>query len=175
MNFSIHKTKISIDFSIFLLLSFAVLYGYKNAVLIILFSVLHELGHLFCLIILKAYPQKINISFYGISMNYESRMSKLSEFFVIICGPAVNLILYLILQDDINPALLLINLYPVLPLDGGRLVCLFSEKASEIITIIFLVLLTAVSIYIFICYRIFSVLLIAVYLIIFNLNQMRFI
>lgn len=175
MNFTIHKTKISIDFSFFLLLSFAVFYGYKNAVLIILFSALHELGHLMCLILIKAYPQKINISFYGISMKYDNKISNFYELLVIACGPAVNLILYSVFKDNINLALLIINLYPVLPLDGGRIVSLLSEKTAKIITIVFLVLLTAVSVYLFICYRIFSVLLITVYLIFFNLKQMRFI
>lgn len=175
MNFTIHKTKISIDFSFFLLLSFAVFYGYKNAVLIVLFSSLHELGHLLFLILIKAYPQRIIVSFYGISMKYNNKISKFYELLVIICGPAVNLILYLILKDDINLALLIINLYPVLPLDGGRIVYLLSEKISKVITIIFLILLMTISIYLFIFYQIFSVLLITVYLIIFNLKQMRFI
>lgn len=175
MNFTVNKTKISVDFSFFLLLSFAVFYGYKNAVLIILFSSLHELGHLLCLVLLKAYPKKISVSFYGISMKYDSIISKFKEMLIIISGPAVNLILYLILKDDINLALLLINLYPVLPLDGGRLINLLSEKTAEIITVIFLILLIAVSIYLFIFYKIFSVLLITVYLIIFNVKQMRFI
>lgn len=175
MNFTIHKTKISIDFSFFLLLSFAVFYGYKNAVLIVLFSSLHELGHLLCLILIKAYPQRIIVSFYGISMKYNNKISKFYELLVIIYGPAVNLILYLILKDDINLALLIINLYPVLPLDGGRIVYLLSEKVSKVITIIFLILLTTISIYLFIFYQIFSVMLITVYLIIFNLKQMRFI
>lgn len=175
MNFTIHKTKISIDFSFFLLLSFAVFYGYKNAVLIVLFSSLHELGHLLCLILIKACPQRIIVSFYGISMKYNNKISKFYELLVIICGPAVNLILYLILKDDINLALLIINLYPVLPLDGGRIVYLLSEKVSKVITIMFLILLTTISIYLFIFYQIFSVMLITVYLIIFNLKQMRFI
>lgn len=175
MNLTIHNTKISIDFSFFLLLSFAVFYGYKNAVLIVLFSSLHELGHLLCLILIKAYPQRIIVSFYGISMKYNNKISEFYELLVIICGPAVNLILYLILKDDINLALLIINLYPVLPLDGGRIVYLLSEKVSKVITIIFLILLTTISIYLFIFYQIFSVMLITVYLIIFNLKQMRFI
>lgn len=175
MNFTVHKTKISVDFSFFLLLSFAVFYGYKNAAFIILFSSLHELGHLICLILIKAYPQKISISFYGISMKYDNKISKFFELLVIACGPAVNLILYLILRDDINLALLIINLYPVLPLDGGRIVYLMSEKASRIVTVVFLILLAVVSIYLLIFYRIFSVFLITAYLIIFNLKQMRFI
>lgn len=174
MNFTIHKTKISIDFSFFLLLSFAVFYGYKNAVLIILFSGLHELGHLICLILIKAYPKSIQVSFYGISMKYDNKINKFYELLVIICGPAVNLILYFILRDDINLALLIINLYPVLPLDGGRILYTISEKAAKLITIISLFLLIILSLYILIYFKNFSVILIAVYLIIYNLKQMRF-
>lgn len=173
MNFTVNKTKISVDFSFFLLLSFAVFYGYKNAVLIILFSALHELGHLMCLIILKAYPQKISISFYGISMKYDSKLNKFSEFAVIACGPLVNLILFLFLKDDINLALLIINLYPVLPLDGGRLIHTLSEKISKFVTIFALIILSVISFYLLISHKNFSVLLITAYLIIFNLKQMR--
>ncbi len=48
-----------LDFSFMILLSFAVLYGYQNAVDIILFSALHETGHLVMLLIFGVKPQGI--------------------------------------------------------------------------------------------------------------------
>ncbi len=174
MSFKISDTNIVIDYTFFLLLSFAVFYGYKNAVLIIIFSCLHELGHLLCLLILKVKPQKIKISFYGISMKYDNRISKINEIFVYLCGPLVNLILYLLFRDEINLALFIINMYPVLPLDGGRIMYAASEKLSNIISAVFITALLAFSVYMLIKFGNFSLLLIAVYLIIFNLNQMRF-
>jgi len=175
LNFKIRSTKISIEYSFFLLLSFAVFYGYKNATLIILFSCLHELGHLLCLIAFKAYPSLIKISFYGISLQYKCSLGKFKEFLVILCGPLVNLILYLIFKDSINLMLFILNMYPVLPLDGGRMVYAISEKASEIISILFLIVLSVISVYLVAEYKIFSLLFIALYLIVFNLKQMRFI
>lgn len=107
-------------------------------------------------------------------MKYDNKINKFYELLVIICGPAVNLILYLILRDDINLVLLIINLYPVLPLDGGRIIYTMSENAAKLITIISLFLLIILSLYILIYFKNFSVILIAVYLIIYNLKQMRF-
>lgn len=175
MNFKIFNTSIIIDYTFFLLLSFAVFYGYKNAALIILFSCLHELGHLMCLILLKVHPQQIKVSFYGISMKYDNRISKINELLVYISGPAVNLILYLILRDNINLVLFIINLYPVLPLDGGRILYALTEKLSKIISIIFLLLLFVLSIYLFFKFHNFSLFLITLYLFIFNIKQMRFV
>lgn len=175
MDFNISKTKISVDFSFFLLLSFAVFYGCKTAFLIVLFSSLHEMGHIAALLLLKTKPDHIKISFYGISMKYDNKISRLGEVFVILSGPAVNFILYLLLKEEINLVLLFINLYPVLPLDGGRIVYLISEKLSKIISLIFLVLLLFTSLYIFFEFKIFSLIFIVIYLIIFNLKQMRYI
>jgi len=71
--------------------------------------------------------------------------------------------------------LFILNMYPVLPLDGGRMVYAISEKASEIISILFLIVLSVISVYLVAEYKIFSLLFIALYLIVFNLKQMRFI
>lgn len=175
MDFKVRNTKICIDYSFFLLLSFAVFYGYRNAALIILFSCLHELGHLACLVIFKAYPSLIKISFYGISLKYKSGLSQLKELLVIICGPLINLILYILFKDSINLMLFIINMYPVLPLDGGRIIYTLSEKASKAVSFVFLIILFIAEIYLLIEYRIASLFFISVYLIAFNFKQMRFI
>lgn len=175
MNFNVLNTKICIDFSFFLLLSFAVFYGYKNAAWIILFSCLHEMGHLISLLLFKVQPQKIKVSFYGISLKYDNKLSKYQEILVFMSGPLMNLILFFIFKDIINLALFLINLYPVMPLDGGRIIYAISEKASKVITAVFLLVLIFIAVYSFWKFKNFSVILITVYLVLFNLNQMRFV
>ena len=155
-----------LDFSFFILLSFAVLYGYESTVQIILFSILHELGHLIMLLIFK-------LSFYGISLKYRNSLSKIKEFFVLLCGPMVNLILFIVFRDEINLILFILNIFPAVPLDGGRIIKLFFPKVSAIITIIFLIALMCLSCYLLIEYKIYSLFLIASYLSIFNYKELR--
>lgn len=175
MIFSVKQTKIIIDYSFFLLLSFAVFYGYKNAVMIILFSCLHELGHLTALLLFNAKPNYIKLSFYGISLNYCNKLGRIKELIAILCGPAVNLLLYLILKDEINLFLFIINMYPVLPLDGGRSLNTVFQNNGKFISLFFLVLLIGLSLYLLVIYKIWSLILIVIYLLIFNIKQMRFI
>ncbi len=135
-----------------ILLSFAVLYGYQNAVDIILFSALHETGHLVMLLIFGVKPKKITLSFYGAGLKYNNTLSKSREFFVLLCGPLVNLILFVVFKNEIN---------------------LLFPKISSAVTVLFLILLTGLSCYLMFEFKIFSLLLIALYLITFNLKDMR--
>ncbi|MEZ3421799.1 MAG: hypothetical protein K1V95_07800 [Eubacterium sp.] len=162
-----------LDFSFMILLSFAVLYGYQNAVDIILFSALHETGHLVMLLIFGVKPKKITLSFYGAGLKYNNTLSKSREFFVLLCGPLVNLILFVVFKNEINLLLFLLNIFPAAPLDGGRMIKLLFPKISSAVTVLFLILLTGLSCYLMFEFKIFSLLLIALYLITFNLKDMR--
>ena len=171
MEIKLNKFVFKLDFSFIILLSFAVFYGYKSTVSIILFSFLHELGHLLALLIFKVKPELIKVSFYGVGLKYKNNLSKIKEFIVLICGPLVNLLLYLFLKDEINLILFLINIFPALPLDGGRIIKLIIPKYSKGISLFFIIILSSLSAYLFIEYNIFSLILISIYLIAFNLME----
>lgn len=173
MELKIKNFTFRLDFTFLILLSFAVLYGYESAVQIILFSVLHELGHILMLLIFGARPTLIKLSFYGIGMKYEKHLSKAKELFVLICGPMVNLALFVFFGNEINLMLFLLNMFPVVPLDGGRILRLFFPKFSVILTLVLLILSGFVSGYLLIEYKIFSLLLITAYLFYFNINDIR--
>lgn len=170
MEIKIKSTTVKLEYSFLILLSFAVLYGYEYSIKLILFSLLHETGHLLALVILGVKPDLINFSFYGIGLKYQNNLSRIKEFFVLFCGPLVNLILYFVLNDEINFFLFLINIYPAFPLDGGRMIKIIFPRLSKVITIIFLLILIALSLILLIKYRIYSLLLIAAYLLAFNIN-----
>ncbi|MDE5995505.1 MAG: hypothetical protein K2G56_01170 [Eubacterium sp.] len=174
MEIKFHKFVFKLDFSFLILLSFAVFYGYESTVHIILFSLLHELGHITALILFRVKPDFIKISFYGIGLKYKSNLSKTKEFIVLLCGPLVNLIFFLVLKDDINLILLLMNIFPALPLDGGRIIKLLAPKYSKAISLFFIIVLSCFSAYLFIEYHIFSLILISVYLIAFNLKEFNY-
>jgi len=169
------STILKIEFSFLLLVAFAVLYGYKNAAQLIFFSLLHESGHFLALLFFGVKPYLINFSFYGMGMKYNDRLSNFQEFIVIFCGPLVNFVLFLIFKNEINLLLFFLNMFPSVPLDGGRLLKILFPEIYRIITYLFLIPLFGISIYILIKYKIFSLLLIAAYLLFFNIFQTRFI
>ncbi len=171
MEIKFGKAAFRLDYSFIILISFAVLYNYKDTLKIIAFSLLHEIGHLLALFTFGVRPYSIELSFYGVGLKYENYLSKIKEFTVIICGPAVNLILFLIFRDEVNFLLFIINVLPIYPLDGGRLVKLFLPKAERIVTIILLIILICLSVFLFIEFKIFTLLLITIYLVVFNFKE----
>ena len=173
MEIRIKNFTFRLDFTFLILLSFAVLYGYESAVQIILFSILHELGHIVMLLIFGARPTLIKLSFYGIGMKYEKHLSKVKELFVLLCGPAVNLALFVFFGNEINLMLFLLNMFPVVPLDGGRIIRLFFPKFSVVSTLVLLIISGFVSGYLLFEYKIFSLFLITAYLFYFNVNDIR--
>ena len=173
MEIKIKNFTFRLEFTFLILLSFAVLYGYESAVQIILFSILHELGHIIMLLVFGARPTLIKLSFYGIGMKYEKHLSKIKELFVLLCGPAVNLALFVLFGNEINLMLFLLNMFPVVPLDGGRILRLFFPKFSVILTLILLIIAGFISGYLLIEYKIFSLILITAYLFYFNINDIR--
>ena len=173
MELKIKSFTFRLDFTFLILLSFAVLYGYESAVQIILFSILHELGHIIMLLIFGARPTLIKLSFYGIGMKYEKHLSKIKELFVLLCGPAVNLALYIFFGNEINLMLFLLNMFPVTPLDGGRIVRLLFPKFSVVLNLILLIAAGFLSGYLLFEYKIFSLLLITAYLLYFNIDDFK--
>lgn len=143
--------------------------GANELLYLLLFSGLHELGHLIVLAICGGRADILTFSFYGLALKYSSQLSRLKEFFVLLAGPLVNLILYIIIRDDINLVLFAINILPIYPLDGGRMLRLFSYRISVIISKMLLVLIVILSIWLIIKFKSFSMLLIAVYLVVYSI------
>lgn len=178
--------KIRIDLKI--LIFFAIFYftnQVKIYITIMFFCFLHELGHILVGIILKMRPEKIEIMPCGFSsyfranltdINYKIRNGNLLEVKKIIIafsGPIVSLILvilsiyidmpYVTKQDAIysNILILIFNLMPLYPLDGGRIlkgilhIALGREKSEYIIknisrvTIIVLTVISSIAVYYF--------------------------
>lgn len=131
--------QIKIDLKIF---AFAILFWLthqiKIYVAIMLFALLHELGHLIAGIILKLKPKKMEINSFGLAITFEgigenfSKSANQKKIIIAMAGPIVNVLLIflaLFLPNDINKELviyaniilLMVNLLPIYPLDGGRI------------------------------------------------------
>jgi Zn-dependent protease len=105
------------------------------AIFIGLFSiiVLHEFGHCFAAKYYRYQVDSIMLYMIGGVANIRGIHSLKAEGFIVLCGPLVNVLLipvfyllsssnyYLQRLEFINMSLLIFNMLPILPLDGGQL------------------------------------------------------
>ncbi len=146
--------------------------------LIMCFAIIHELGHLLAGIVLGFRPNKIEINPFGVSIgfkvnlkDYNKKIKKANiieekKIFVAMAGPIVNLLIIFIanslninIYEKImiiysNLLLILFNILPILPLDGGRIlkgilhINFGKDKAEKYtcnISFVLLIILTAIS------------------------------
>lgn len=155
------KTKIVCCFPFFALcVIFFTLGAGENFLCAIVFSLLHEAGHLGAMYCFGAVPECITIGVMGIKIEkYELSLKLSEECITALCGPVVNLIFAVIfffkdassVAFAANTGLFVINMLPVRTLDGGRFlfnfICLAKNEVTaqkvisvlEMLTVIFLV------------------------------------
>ena len=122
------RTRLRLDYSFFWILTFAAWAQNELLWQVLLFSVLHECGHLTVLCALGLQPRQLRLSFYGMALRYDRVPDRRRETAVLFGGPAVNLILWVLLRNPANGALFLLNMLPIFPLDGGRLAALWLPR-----------------------------------------------
>ena len=160
------------------------------------FSLIHELGHMLAGILLKLKPKSLNLMPFGISLTFEiyeyKKLLEIKKIFIAIAGPVTNLIICIIakfLHIDYgikqiiiysNLLITLFNLMPLYPLDGGRILkgiiklkCkgIESDKIINKISNILIVLLTAISSIGILYFKNLAILFILIYLWILVLNE----
>lgn len=141
----------------------------------ILFSLLHEFGHLFAIVACGERPETVRFGIFGMTIVRKSDITQdyKKEFITAISGPLMNFFLFLIFvvcyavfkreillkSAVINLVIGLFNITPVFSLDGGRaLESVLSqklprdrcEKAVKAVSAAFLVPMTALGFYILI-------------------------
>lgn len=129
--------KVKLDDATILLGFFSLLIGYFKEYIYVLFIVFaHELGHSVIALLLKKEVYKINIYPFGGEsiINVNMNMNIIKELIILIMGPIFQLIGTLILMyvtnslDDklliknISLAIIIFNMLPVYPLDGGKII-----------------------------------------------------
>ncbi len=114
------RTRLRLDYSFFWILTFAAWAQNELLWQVLLFSVLHECGHLTALCALGLQPRQLRLSFYGMALRYDRVPDRRRETAVLFGGPVVNLILWVLLRNPANGALFLLNMLPIFPLDNDR-------------------------------------------------------
>ena len=164
-------SKISIHPSCYFLIFFSLLSGYFTLILVVsLLLLIHECGHFFTAYFFNWKVDKIVFYPYGgiSKFNHEINCPLKEELIVLLMGPVMQLISYFILMNitylynyqdiltTINYSIILFNLLPIYPLDGGRImqviICYFTSyqlsfKIIYSISFIFLSFITISFIY----------------------------
>lgn len=171
--------RFKIDLKIFL---FAILFYFTKQIevyaMIMFFAILHELGHLVAGLLLGMKPEKMEIMPYGVSISFKltpkdynqkikyGNQLELKKIVVALAGPITNVIIMIVvLQMNMNIVsslmilyanllLILFNLLPIYPLDGGRVIKgilhiglgkMKAEKYTNRISFITLMIVTFIS------------------------------
>lgn len=171
--------KFKIDLKIFLIaILFFMTSQIKVYAIMMICAIIHELGHLLVGILLGMKPEKLEIIPVGIRVTFKINIKdinskikqtnklEIKKIFVAIAGPVVNLILIYIAAISktniiskinfiyANLLLVIINLVPIYPLDGGRILKgilhIFlgkrkAERYTNSISFIILIILTFIA------------------------------
>ncbi len=189
------RFKIDLKIFIFVILFFLTSQIQTYATMMI-FAIIHEFGHLIAGLILGMKPEKMEIVPYGVSISFKlmlqdynkkihnGNLLEIKKIIVALAGPLTNLIIILIeynINQNIfssliiiyaNILLIIFNLLPIYPLDGGRILegilhIIFGKRKAEkyinyisFTSVIIITLISSILIYSFKNISIFLIVLV---------------
>ena len=160
VSFKIGRTLFAVRFS-FLLFNGLVFLFRDSSIILSFYAVclIHELGHISAIVFFKGQIKSVELSGYGIKIETSPTLSVSSGIAVLLSGPLINIIVFLIFRNNSFFSVLslwegLYNLLPFSFLDGGAAIKLITggsenERIYEIIRVAACVTATALLIMIF--------------------------
>ena len=181
MDFSVLKIKVSLSPFFFAVLTSVLIFD-KTGIsgFAVLFSLLHETGHILALLYKKIKPKAFSVTVFGIHIKLPENLSTAEKCFVLMSGFAVNYILAALFFIFNKPVFgyinLLIGIFTSLPLastDGGEILKALleeflaqgGERIFGIISGIFSLVFSLLLILIFVSTRNFFILFAVFYMI----------
>ena len=117
---------IKIHFYLFLFISYTYYIDKLELFLIFYVSVLiHEIAHIVIALILKVNVTEILLMPFGVCASYNEKITRKKETIISFAGPILSFIISIfskeLLIQNINLLIMILNLIPIYPLDGGRI------------------------------------------------------
>ena len=123
--------KAKVDLKIFfILLLYTLTQKVEIFTITFIFIILHEIGHIVSGILLGLKINKLQLNIAGISLEFKNygKERKINNIIIDLAGPLINLISAIIgifikleIIIYVNAMLFIINMLPIYPLDGGRI------------------------------------------------------
>lgn len=137
MNFSVFGVRVEIGFLFTASAAFLLVFNINDSIkLAIIFSLVHEIGHLAAIILCGEKPERISFGLFGMTIVRKGDITQNyhKEFFTAVSGPLANLtaaavgvLFYLKCKNEytlkivaVNLIISAFNIMPVFGLDGGR-------------------------------------------------------
>ena len=91
-----------------------------------MFIIMHELTHMITALLLNVDIEEINLTIFGANAKYSGKINPLKDLIISISGPLASLCFGFLYNNNtyflINMMIIILNIVPIYPLDGGRIV-----------------------------------------------------
>lgn len=141
--------KAKVDLKIFfILLLYILTQKIEIFTITFIFIILHEIGHIVSGLLLGLKIKKLELNIAGISLEFKNygKERKINNIIIDLAGPVINLlsaIIGIFVKSEVvvyvNAMLFIINMLPIYPLDGGRIlknILLYKNTYKQTIKII---------------------------------------
>lgn len=178
---------IKIHFYLFAFMAYTFWIGKLQLFLIFYVSILvHEIAHIIVALLLKVNVNELLLMPVGVCAVYNENITPKKEIIVSIAGPLMSLIISLFSKDvlisNVNLLIMILNLIPIYPLDGGRLQKNFfvtkfeyrkGIKISQIVSDFFIIVLFIFAIIFIVYLKNYYLLFVACYIWTLSKSEMK--